>query len=187
MKDAFKEWAIIVDALGRGDQILILRKGGIHEGRGGFQVECPRFFLFPTRFHQQREGVLPEVGARMNSLPADYFSETEVRIEFWAEVKEWRELESWEDAQQLEGQHVWTEEVIRERCDWSKKKGIYCLAVRVYQLPEPQVIPLLESYGGCKSWIEIEPEISLEGSRPVLCDADFEQKLRTFSAEATAS
>ncbi len=187
MKDAFKEWAIIVDALGRGDQILILRKGGIHEGRGGFQVDCPRFFLFPTRFHQQQEGVLPEVGQRMKSLSSDYFLENEVRIEFWAEVQEWKQLESWEDAQQLEGQHVWTEEVIRERCDWSKKKGIYCLAVRVYRLPEAKIIPLLDSYGGCKSWIQLESEITLDGSEPVLDDATFNSKLKQFVTEPNFS
>ena len=34
MRTAFKEWAIVVDALGRGEQIIILRKGGISEGRG---------------------------------------------------------------------------------------------------------------------------------------------------------
>ena len=28
---ALKEWAVTVDALGRGDQIIILRKGGIHK------------------------------------------------------------------------------------------------------------------------------------------------------------
>src|SRR5687768_11757609 len=39
MRTAFKEWAIIVDALARGDQILILRKGGISEGREGFQID----------------------------------------------------------------------------------------------------------------------------------------------------
>ena len=48
MRTAFKEWAVIVDALGRGQQILILRKGGISEGPGGFQVEQPEFLLFPT-------------------------------------------------------------------------------------------------------------------------------------------
>ena len=59
MRTAFKEWAIVVDALGRGEQILILRKGGIAEGRGGFKPEHERFLLFPTLFHQQRESVLP--------------------------------------------------------------------------------------------------------------------------------
>ncbi|MED5454303.1 MAG: DUF1802 family protein, partial [Verrucomicrobiota bacterium] len=39
MKTAFKEWAVVIDALGRGEQIIILRKGGIHEGKGGFQMD----------------------------------------------------------------------------------------------------------------------------------------------------
>src|SRR5258708_6269605 len=30
---AFKEWAVVADALGHGEQILILRKGGIREIR----------------------------------------------------------------------------------------------------------------------------------------------------------
>jgi len=33
---AFKEWQVIVDALAVGEQSLLLRKGGIAEGRGGF-------------------------------------------------------------------------------------------------------------------------------------------------------
>ena len=36
MSIAFKEWAIICEALGAGVQSIILRKGGIHEGREGF-------------------------------------------------------------------------------------------------------------------------------------------------------
>ncbi|MGV3757322.1 MAG: DUF1802 family protein [Verrucomicrobiota bacterium] len=50
MNVAFKEWAIVVDALGRGEQIILLRKGGISEGRGGFQVEHPQFLFWPTLF-----------------------------------------------------------------------------------------------------------------------------------------
>ena len=68
MRVAFKEWEIVVDALGRGEQILLLRKGGIHEPRGGFQVEHQRFFLFPTRYHQQRECVIPAAQARFDML-----------------------------------------------------------------------------------------------------------------------
>ena len=74
MRTAFKEWAIIVDALGRGEQIVILRKGGISEGRGGFQVTQARFLLFPTLFHQQRDAVLPDARRRYDviapSLPS---------------------------------------------------------------------------------------------------------------------
>ncbi|MFL6569175.1 MAG: DUF1802 family protein, partial [Chthoniobacterales bacterium] len=32
----FKEWALVCEALGRGEQRIIIRKGGIAEGRDGF-------------------------------------------------------------------------------------------------------------------------------------------------------
>jgi len=32
----FKEWSLVCDAFGRGEQSIILRKGGIAEGREGF-------------------------------------------------------------------------------------------------------------------------------------------------------
>ncbi len=53
MRAAFKEWAIVVDALGRGEQIIVLRRGGLAESRGGFRLEHSRFLVFPTLFHQQ--------------------------------------------------------------------------------------------------------------------------------------
>ena len=57
MNVAFKEWSIICDTLGCGNQSLILRKGGIHEGKKGFRFEHEKFALFPTRFHEQEERV----------------------------------------------------------------------------------------------------------------------------------
>src|SRR5207247_10512078 len=68
MRIAFKEWAIVVDALGRGEQIVILRKGGINEGPGGFQVEHQHFLIFPTIYHQKRENVVPSVQARLDNI-----------------------------------------------------------------------------------------------------------------------
>ena len=54
---------MVVEALGLGEQIVILRKGGIAEGEAG-SGEHERFWLFPTRFHQQAEGVVPAAAAR---------------------------------------------------------------------------------------------------------------------------
>mgnify|MGYP003343766761 CR=1 FL=1 len=61
---AFKEWAVICAELAAGRQSVILRKGGISEGAGGFRVEHPAFLLFPTLYHQQREKVLPAAQRR---------------------------------------------------------------------------------------------------------------------------
>ena len=52
MNIGFKEWTLVCDALGRGEQSIILRKGGIAEGRAGFRFQHPEFLLLPTLFHE---------------------------------------------------------------------------------------------------------------------------------------
>jgi hypothetical protein len=181
MRIAFKEWAVVVDALGRGDQIIILRKGGISEGRGGFQIEHERFLLFPTLFHQQRESVLPAAQARYDLL-APTLSVEILRLEYFAEVADWKFIESFEAAQRLHGQHVWREEVIRERFDWGKSKSIYAMALRVFRLPRAMELPMRAEYGGCKSWVDLDTIVSTEGAQPVLTDREFNGKLERFRA-----
>jgi hypothetical protein len=182
MRYAFKEWAIVVDALGSGEQILILRKGGIREGQGGFQVEHPQFWLFSTLFHQQRESVISPAQARFDAIASQFPPPDRLRIEFFAQVVEWQRLEALEDAQRLRGQHIWREQVIAERFDWGKSKNIFALAVRVARLPQAVELEMRPSYGGCKSWVELEREVDDATVVPVLTDDEFADKLATFRA-----
>jgi len=182
MRTAFKEWAIIVDALGRGEQILILRKGGISEERGGFQVEHEQFLLFPTLYHQQRESVISAAQARFDQAAPGWAPPESVRLEFLAEVVAWRQLEALSSAQALRGQHYWREEVIAERFDWGQAKNIVAMAVRVYRLPLPIELPMSPAYGGCKSWVELDHEVNTTGSLPVLDQPVFDHKLNQFLA-----
>src|SRR5882672_3451390 len=101
MRIAFKEWAIVVGALGRGEQIIILRKGGISEGRGGFTIEHPEFLLFPTLFHQQRASVLPTVQPRFDDIASGWTDPSRVSIELLTRVVEWKRLESRGAAERL--------------------------------------------------------------------------------------
>jgi hypothetical protein len=183
---AFKEWAVVVDALGRGDQIIILRKGGISEGRGGFQVEHPSFFLFPTLFHQQRESVLPAAQQRYDAIAPQLPGPDKVRIDYFGQLVAWQRIDSLQDAEKLRGQHIWRDEVIAERFDWGKSKNIFALAVRVFRLPFTTEVQVLPQYGGCKSWIELDPEIPTDGAVPVLGKDNFESRLKLFQ-EALAS
>jgi hypothetical protein len=178
---AFKEWAVVADALGRGEQIIILRKGGISEGRGGFQVEHDRFLLFPTLFHQQRESVLPAAQARYDVIAPGLSAEM-LRLEYFATVAGWKFVDSFETAQHLRGQHVWRDEVIRDRFDWGKSRSIYAMAMRVYRLPQSIELPMRAEYGGCKSWVDLGCDISPANAHPVLDDATFQSKLDQFSA-----
>jgi len=182
MRGAFKEWAVIVDALGRGEQILILRKGGISEGRDGFKVEQSRFLLFPTLFHQQRDSVLPAAQARFDQIAPGFPPADVLRMEFFAEVLLAKRLDSLTQAQALRGQHVWREEVIAERFEWGRDQGIFALAVRVFRLPRRIEMPMRPKYGGCKSWIELNEDIPTDDARPVLGNAAFEEKLGRFCA-----
>lgn len=180
MRVAFKEWAVVVDALGRGDQIIILRKGGISEGRGGFQVDHPQFLFFPTQFHQQGESVIPSARARYEAIAPHFPPKETLRLEYWAEVVAWQRLDSLAAAERLQGQHVWRNEVIADRFEWGRAQNIHALAVRTYRLPRAIDLPMLESYGGCKSWIELASDIDTQGSTPALSDSPFAQKLALF-------
>src|SRR3954465_1605019 len=93
----FKEWALVCEALGRGKQRVIIRKGGIAEGRDGFSFKHREFFLFPTLFHEQLEKVrLPDA-----TLPTR--REGEIEIRYFAEVEEAKRMTSWEEVEALEG------------------------------------------------------------------------------------
>jgi hypothetical protein len=179
---AFKEWAVIIDALGRGEQIIILRKGGLREARGGFRVEHAEFWLFPTYFHQQRASVLPRAQRRFDEI-ASGFSKANVRLQFYARMEEWRRLDSLAAAQRLRGQHIWREDVIAERFDWGREKQIFALALRVFRLREPVELPMRPAYAGCKSWVELKHDPSTEFAAPVLDERCFADKLRRFRAQ----
>ncbi len=181
MRIAFKEWAIVVDALGRGEQIIILRKGGISEGRGGFKIEQPRFLILPTLFHQQRESVIHTAQDRYDEIAPTFPPADRLRLECFAEVVLAKRLDSLADTKRLAGQHIWREEVISERFDWGKDKAIHALAVRVFRLPRPIEFPMSPAYGGCKSWIELEPDVETADAQAVLSVSAFEKKLTRFA------
>ena len=175
---AFKEWAVVVEAIGSGRQIVILRKGGIAEGVGGFKAEHDRFWLFPTRFHQQAKGVIDSEAALFTRI--SFPAEDVLSVEYACEVAAVKQLNSLELANRLKGQHIWRDTVISERFDWGRDLGIYAMAVRVRRLPEPVKMPMLESYGGCKSWVELNPKMEFAATQYVLDEAAFIEKLEAF-------
>jgi hypothetical protein len=180
MRTAFKDWAIVVDALGRGDQILILRKGGIAEGRGGFRVEHEAFLLFPTLYHQQGERVVEPAASRYREIADTFPPADTLRIEHVARLAEWTEVLSLDHARRLAGQHIWKDDVITDRFEWGREQKIFALALRVAKLPAPVELPMLEEYGGCKSWIELAADVPTDGAQPVLDDTAFAVKLAEY-------
>jgi hypothetical protein len=174
---AFKEWQVVCDALSVGRQSILLRKGGIHEGRSGFSFAHESFFLFPTRFHPQngqvREG---EVHPLPEWQPGDPLYITHHAEALWAVT-----LEDWQKVSSLERQHIYSETTVRERFDWQGKGmaagSIHIALVRVSELATPWELVYQPSFGGCRSWIQLPPPPAgwRESSRPVISDADFKR------------
>ena len=152
---AFKEWEVICEALESGRQSIILRKGGIHEGREGFSFAHDEFLLFPTRFHAQGEYVtVPNVVAKPEWSIGD-----EVVIASRVRVSKAVTLTDWEEVAKLSDQHIWTEETIRDRFFWEGKGmasgSIHVAYVQVEKLDEPLRYSYEKKYGGCRSWVEV--------------------------------
>lgn len=171
----FKEWQVVCDALASGRQTLILRKGGIHEGRTGFSFAHDSFFLFPTRFHAQgdqvREGevkVLPEW------QPGDPIHLTHHVQALWADT-----LTDWERVQALAPFHIYSEQTVRDRFDWEGRGmasgSIHVALARVTRLAAHLTFPYEKSHGGCRSWVKVpEPPAGWQtAAQPVLPDEAF--------------
>lgn len=169
---AFKEWAVVVDALGAGEQILILRKGGIRERGGEFEVEHREFWLFPTRYHEAEYSVIPSKRPALRDIAARAPNDF-VEIQFYAVADPVVKIADAAALKNLQGHHIWTERVLQERLGFGREEGLFALLARVYRLPAPERFALRENYGGCKSWVELERPISTSRLVPVLSDADF--------------
>ena len=122
---AFKEWAVICEALGQGMQALILRKGGIDEEDDVFVVDQPRFWLYPTFSHQQKDGINEEAGPMLEEVEANRPPAGVVRLQLWAELAGMYRIREELPALLLSHLHCWSEEAVRKRFDY-KLPGLYC-------------------------------------------------------------
>ena len=171
----FKEWALVCEALGRGDQSILLRKGGIAEGREGFGFRHPEFFLFPTFFHEQA------VKMRTPGAEIPATVEGEIEIRYFAKLEAQKEIRSWETAAALEPLHVLQESVVRERFEY-KGAGLQVALVRVFRLEPSWKLPDLPAYGGCRSWVKLPDCPAGTRFEPVLSDEQFSRIAAAFAS-----
>jgi hypothetical protein len=172
MSNAFKEWALVCEALGSGGQSVIIRKGGIAEGRAGFTFKHENFFLFPTWFHEQLGMTNLPVETVVPEAPGE-----ELEIRFAATV-EWTRLVSDLDlVNKLREFHILQDKVVKERFNYDDVRGVHVAFVRVYRLDPPARLANDKKFGGCRSWIEI-PDIDDHALVSVISDEEHERRKR---------
>ncbi len=183
---ALKEWQVAVNALEQGATILLLRKGGIREAGGKFSVPHETVLLYPTYEHQQPELLKPDYAAQVQAVESGWHPD-QVRIGSWATITDIIQITQADAIARLLPFHIWTMQCVTERLKWKPSQPIQGLLLRVYKLPEPQIIPYLESYGGCKSWIDLQTAIALDDRHPAFNDAEYQQQVKAIHVGLTGA
>lgn len=187
---ALKEWAVLINALDAGRQIVLIRKGGIREETKDFRVRHDAFFLFPTYDHQRADLLKPEYRPDLETVLAQGIDPThEVVISHFARVTDAFETSEDDIVRALSPHYIFADNYAYERLHWRPRKPLEVMLLRVYRLPQVHHLPVLPDYGGCKSWIDLAVEIPTEGMVPVLSDAAYEamaQPVRALFAAPVA-
>lgn len=167
---ALKEWASVCSALEEARQVILLRKGGILEAIGGFELEHPQFFLFPTYLHQSAQMLREPERKRLVALNEE---PAQITLSSAAAVTDIIRLRDRAQMDRLEGEHIWTPPLIDMRFSYRPQNPLYLLVLRVYRLAERITIQNTPQYAGCKSWVPLEQSFSTAGAASVLDDAAY--------------
>ncbi|MEP7015910.1 MAG: DUF1802 family protein [Verrucomicrobiota bacterium] len=171
----FKEWAIVCEALGRGEQTVIVRKGGIAEGRDGFSFRYREFFLFPTWFHEQADKVR-KIDVDLPAPNAD-----KIDIGYFARLESSHVIPSWPMAEALKPFHILQQNVVRERFEYDQAPGLHVAFVRIFRVRPTWTIVNEKKYGGCRSWVDL-PELPGDlRYDPVLSDNEYTTRYDEFA------
>lgn len=172
---ALKEWASVVGALGKGLQILLLRKGGLVEEAGEFRLAASEFFLYPTYEHQQADLLQPQYAEAFRELGAKAAPQNGLVLGHYAVVTDDWPAPALSEMKQLRDRFVWNETFLEKRYEYKPELPLRLLVVRTYQLPQPARLPERPEYAGCRSWVELEENLSTDGVLPVLADEEFQR------------
>ena len=160
--------------------MILLRKGGILEAIGGFELDHPQFFLFPTYLHQNAQMLKEPERQRLVPLKEE---PAQVTLSSAATVTDIIRLRDRAQMDRLDAEHIWTSPQIDMRFNYRPQNPLYLLLLRVYRLPNPITIQNTLEYAGCKSWVPLDAAISTHGARPVINDSNFESRRARITRE----
>jgi len=173
---ALKEWAVTVDAMAKGDQVLLLRKGGIHEDGKDFRVIHREFLFYPTYLHQKEDLLQPAYQPALRKLLEQPQDNDRITFSYWARAEEVLEISEQKKVDNLEAHHIWTTAYAQSKLHWKPMLPMSVLLLRIYKLEQPVTIPYLPEYGGCTSWVEVLSDVNLGQMEPVLNEAKFQRR-----------
>jgi hypothetical protein len=165
---SLKEWSTVIDALASGQQVILIRKGGIADP--DFGVEASQFYLYPTYFHQGEND--PRVS---------------VSITHWCEVVRTWSVSDAEVLGRLAPLVAIPRETLDARYRFRPDQALHIIGVRTYALAAPAEVGFRDEYAGCRSWLSVDDEIDTAGSIPVLSESVLQAKLTAVDSLITVA
>jgi hypothetical protein len=166
-----------VSALAQGTQILLMRKGGIHEEGKNFRVLYPEFLLYPTYEHQKMDLLKPEYQPALTRILAEQAPKDTITFSYWAKMAEVMEISQQEQVDRLSTHFIWTNAYAQSRLYWKPMLPLSVMLLRVYRLERPVTVPHLPEYTGCRSWVDIITEVPLGRLTPMLTEREFQRRV----------
>ncbi|SMB95732.1 DUF1802 family protein [Deinococcus hopiensis] len=160
---SIKEWDAQCQALTTARTALLIRKGGIMETHGGFEVEHRQFLLYPTFLHQNPAELRPEFISMLRDDPQP----GQIVLTALAEVVAVHKVETLEQALALEPYQALTAGAIERRFHYRNRPWVHALLLRVRPVAQPLVLEETPEMLGCVSWVPL-PEIRIEAQESVL-------------------
>jgi hypothetical protein len=189
LSDALKEWSVTVRALREGRQVFLLRKGGILDSEGVFDVPNRNVLLFPTYLHEdeQREALQPCYRQWLTEESRRRPTSDMERISAWGHITGVCEVKNPNALYALSSQHIFSDSFLKYRIESAPEKPLYALFIRAYELANPVQIPMEMDYYGCKSWITLMEPVRTWEASAALSVRTYEERVRVIRARLTQS
>lgn len=150
---------------------MLVRKGGIHERRGGFDVEHRAFWIFPTGWHQNEPELSPVFRAHLGDTPR--FPPGEIPLRVHCEVVDALRVDDLAAVLRLAELQPFSADTLRARFEYRGKPYLHALVVRARTLAAPRLIPNTARYDGCVSWVALDRPVVPDEAVPALSDEAF--------------
>ena len=174
---ALKEWATVLEAMSKGEQLVLIRKGGLIEPGSGFELISQTFMFYPTFEHQAVNYLRAPYQGYVEEAAKRRAAEGSVRVDLFGVAVASHHVRDPSVIERLSAVHIYNEAFVSQRLKWQPEMPLVIVPVRAYRLASPQLLPVIERYAGCKSWVELEQPVSLAGATPVLEESVFASRL----------
>ena len=151
-----REWSSVCDATAEGRNHVLIRKGGIAEGRGGFEIRRTFFGLLPTLFHQVKQA---HPCADAPAPPAT--------VTLICQLVDACVVPSATSMDPIAAFHAYGPEQLAKRQQYKPDRPLCVMIIRAFRLRQPMEIGAGQIQTVCRSWAEVPLSTGMGGIDPV--------------------